>query len=108
MIPFTDFSGDGTCTGWVNGVHVNGYVTATATATGLTVDALPVLQSGSGTIRFPKALVSIGFTFQQVGTTLVILGNGGGVATGEVVPLDTSGATRDAQVVATTVTPLKG
>lgn len=107
VIPFTDFDGDGNCTGTLGGeVITNLPVHAVATATGTSIGPLPFLQKGSGSLTFPSKGVTIDFTFDQTLTTLVLKGGNTGVALGEVVPLETSGATRKAQVIATTVTPL--
>lgn len=104
VIPFTDFQGTGRCTGLFYGeTVVNTPVTATATADGLSVDPLPALQTGQGTLTFTDFAASpISFTFSQVGTSLVITGNRDGGAVGEVVPTSVTGSTRTAQVVATT------
>lgn len=104
VIPFTDFAGTGTCTGRLyGGILLESPVTATAQAVGSSVGPLPGVQTGAGTLTFASGK-TISFTFTQVGTTLAITGVGGGTAVGEVVPLTTSGSTRTAQVVATTVT----
>lgn len=107
VIPFTDFDGDGNCTGTLNGQLITNLpVHAVATATGTSIGPLPFLQKGSGSLTFPSKGITIGFTFDQTLTTLVLKGATTGSALGEVVPLETSGETRQAQVVATTVTPL--
>ena len=104
VIPFTDFAGAGTCTGTLFGeTVVNAPVTAVATAVGTSVGPLPLNQTGEGTIVFTGAGRTIDFTFTQVLTTLVLTGTGGGSGLGEVVPLETSGAVRKAEVVATSV-----
>lgn len=103
VIPFTDFSGSGTCTGVLYGrVVQNTPVTATATATGTSIDPLPGLQTGEGSLNFVVGGRTINFTFTQVGTHLDIKGVVAGEATGEVIPLTTSGDTRQALVVAET------
>ncbi|MGH3730072.1 MAG: hypothetical protein ACRDTU_15185 [Micromonosporaceae bacterium] len=110
--PYVEFRGRGTCYGTLNGVAVTKmWADAYAVAEGITVPEGPVLQQGSGWIRFEDSLsTEISFTFDQVGSTINFHGHTSGEATGEIVlsPAEPGTTTRDARVTANTITPLRG
>lgn len=111
VVPYTEFRGFGTCKGTLNGTpYTKISAEAYAVAEGITVPEGPILQQGSGWVRFADALATeIPFTFDQAGSTINFHADAGGEAAGEIAlqPAEPGSDTRRATVTANTITPMR-